>query len=328
MKVLVAGGAGYIGSVMVRHLLKAGHRVSVLDNLSTGNRAAVPRRAVFYKADLRNAAAVRSVLRRAKPDAVMHFAASSQVGESVEKPLLYFENNVGACLALLAEMRRAGVDLLVFSSTSAVYGEPKRLPIRETDAIDPKNPYGRSKRMIEEILLTLAGAGQLRFVALRYFNAAGAMKDGSCGEMHEPESHLIPNILKTLTGEKKEFLQFGDDYPTPDGSCIRDYVHVEDLAEAHLAALSALAKGKLHHDIFNLGSAHGHSIREVLRAAERVAGRKVPVRIRPRRPGDPARLVASAAKARKILRWKPTRDLNAILETAWNWELSRRRKKR
>jgi UDP-glucose 4-epimerase len=304
---------------MVRALIEAGRKPVVFDNLSTGHRRFVPKGVPFVHGDLRRASGILRALRRHRADAVMHFAASALVGESVENPLKYYDNNVLAMVRLLEAMKACRVKKLIFSSTCAIFGEPKRLPIREDDPKSPTNPYGRSKLMIEEMLRDESRASGLRFVALRYFNACGAHASGETGELHDPETHLIPNVLKVLTGERKRLDIFGDDYDTPDGTCIRDYVHIEDLVSAHLLALEALERG-MKSDVFNLGTGHGHSVKEIVRTVEKVTGRKVKVRIGPRRPGDPARLVAGAEKAKKVLGWKPKRGLDEIIRSAWRWQ--------
>lgn len=322
-EILVIGGAGYIGSHMVRALLESRRRVAVFDDLSMGRRSLVPAGVPFIKGDLKKPADIRAAFRGRRIGAVMHFAASSLVGESVQDPLKYYENNVAAMGRLLTVMRERGVGKLVFSSTAAVFGEPRRVPIREDDPKDPTNPYGRSKLMIEQMLADVERAHGLRYMVLRYFNACGAHPSGRIGECHDPETHLIPNILKVLTGERKELKLFGDDFDTPDGTCVRDYVHVCDLADAHLRALRALEKGAAS-GVFNLGSGSGYSVLEIVRRTEKVTGLKVKVSRAPRRPGDPARLVASSARARRLLGWKPAYGLDEILSTAWNWERRRR----
>jgi len=325
MKVLVIGGAGYIGSNMVLKLLENKHSPVVFDNLCTGHRRLVPKKVPFVKGDLRNFQDILTALKEHKADAVMHFAASALVGESVENPLKYYDNNVVACVQLLKAMKETKVNKFIFSSTCAIFGEPRHVPIREDDPKSPMNPYGQSKLTIEHMLRDLARSSDLRYVVLRYFNACGAHPSGEIGELHDPEAHLIPNVLKVLTGEKKELQIFGDDYDTPDGTCVRDYVHIEDLAIAHLRALETLVKGKKS-DVFNLGSGDGHSVREIVQAVERVTGQKVKVKMCPRRPGDPAKLVAGADKARKILGWRPRHDLESIIRTAWRWEKSKAKK--
>ncbi|MET8577127.1 UDP-glucose 4-epimerase GalE [Streptomyces sp. NPDC005012] len=313
---LVTGGAGYIGSVVAQHLLEAGHEVVVLDDLSTGFREGVPEGATFVEADLRDAGRHLD----ASFDAVLHFAASSQVGESVVKPEKYWENNVGGSLALLAAMREAGVRRLVFSSTAATYGEPAEVPIPETAPTAPTNPYGATKLAVDHMITSEANAHGLAAVSLRYFNVAGAY--GAYGERHDPESHLIPLILQVALGERDHIAVYGDDYPTPDGTCIRDYIHVADLAEAHLLALEAAAPGE--HLICNLGNGNGFSVRQVVETVRRVTGHPIPERVAERRGGDPAALVASAATARDRLGWRPRRaDLTTIVSDAW--EFARRR---
>ena len=322
-KILVVGGAGYIGSHMVKALSKAGYLPVVFDNLSTGHKKFVPQSAVFAPGDLRNPSDVESVFLSHEIEGVMHFAASSLVGESVADPLKYYENNVAAAVNLLKKMIEHNVKKLIFSSTAAVYGEPKKTPISEEHPKDPTNPYGKSKLAIENMLLDVSVSHGLSFIALRYFNAAGADSAGTCGEVHHPETHLIPNVLKTLTGETESVTIFGGDYPTKDGTCVRDYIHVEDLSRAHLLAFEALAKGK-RAEAMNLGNGEGYSILEIIRAVEEITGKKVKTKMGPRRPGDPSILVASSDKAKKNLGWKPEKDLRAIVNDAWNWEKAKK----
>ena len=322
MNILVVGGAGYIGSYMVRILVQAEHTPIVFDNLSTGHRELVPKGAAFFKGDLKNLSDVEKAFKKYKIDAVMHFAASALVGESVADPLKYYENNVLACVNLLKVMKSRKIRLLIFSSTCAIFGEPVRLPIQEEDPKAPANPYGQSKLMVETILKDVSGRSDLRYVALRYFNACGAHPDAEVGEVHDPETHLIPNILKVLRGEKKALTIFGDDYDTPDGTCVRDYIHIHDLCHAHLLALEALKKG-MKSDCFNLGNGNGYSVKEIIKMVERVTGKKVPVKIGARRPGDPARLIASAEKAQEVLGWRPEMSLEQMIRTAWKWETTR-----
>jgi UDP-glucose 4-epimerase len=311
-KYLVTGGAGYVGSVVAQHLLEAGAEVTVLDNLSTGFREGVPAGAAFIEGDIRDAAKWLD----SSYDAVLHFAAFSQVGESVVKPEKYWDNNVGGTMALLAAMREAGVRKLVFSSTAATYGEPVSTPITETDPTAPTSPYGASKLAVDHMITGEAKAHGLGAVSLRYFNVAGAY--GTCGERHDPESHLIPLVLQVAQGRRDAISIYGDDYPTPDGTCIRDYIHVADLAEAHLLALKAAAPGE--HLICNLGNGNGFSVREVIETVRRVTGHPIPEVTAPRRGGDPAVLVASAATAREKLGWNPTRaDLAGIVADAWEF---------
>ncbi|WP_327403445.1 UDP-glucose 4-epimerase GalE [Streptomyces sp. NBC_01288] len=309
-KYLVTGGAGYVGSVVAQHLLEAGHEVTVLDNLSTGFREGVPAGATFVEGDIRDAAKWLD----SSYEAVLHFAAFSQVGESVVKPEKYWENNVGGSMALLAAMREAGVRKLVFSSTAATYGEPDEVPIVETTRTSPTNPYGASKLSVDFMITSEAAAHGLGAVSLRYFNVAGAY--GSCGERHAPESHLIPLVLQVAQGKRDAISVFGDDYPTPDGTCVRDYIHVADLADAHLLALKAATPGE--HLICNLGNGEGFSVRQVIETVRQVTGHPIPEVVAPRRGGDPATLVASAARAKERLGWNPSRaDLAGIVADAW-----------
>jgi UDP-glucose 4-epimerase len=310
MKLLVTGGAGYIGSVVAARLLEAGHEVVVLDDCSTGHEDAVPAGATLVRATLRAAAA--DVLSDGF-DGVLHFAAKSLVGESVEKPGLYWDKNLGESLALLDAMRVHRVPRIVFSSTAATYGEPERTPIVETDPTRPTNPYGASKLAIDTTLAEYARMYGIGGVSLRYFNVAGAY--GAYGERHTVETHIIPNVLNVPLGRRESVAIFGTDYPTPDGTCIRDYIHVVDLAAAHLLALDACAPGV--HEIFNLGSGSGYSVREVIDVCRSVTGQEIPAVESPRRPGDPAVLVASSAKITERLGWKPERDLEAMVTDAW-----------
>lgn len=323
MKILVCGGAGYIGSHMVRCLAKAGHEAVVYDNLSTGHAEAVAD-AELVRADLLDAQALRRVFAAHAFDAVMHFSARSLVAESISDPLGYYENNVGGTLRLMAAMREAAVDKLVFSSTAAVYGRPRADTIDETHPTVPINPYGGSKRMAETLLADAAAAYGLRSIALRYFNAAGASPEGGIGEAHEPETHLIPNALRAAAGQGPGLEVFGADYPTPDGSCVRDYVHVDDLADAHLRALEYAARHPGAH-VFNLGSQRGFSVLETIAAAADVAGKAIPYRMAGRRPGDPPRLVADNVAAKRELGWRPRyTELRDIIATAWAWHRSAR----
>ncbi|MET8827820.1 UDP-glucose 4-epimerase GalE [Streptomyces sp. NPDC004610] len=312
LKYLVTGGAGYVGSVVAQHLLEAGHEVTVLDNLSTGFREGVPAGAAFIEGDLRDAAKHLD----ASYAAVLHFAAFSQVGESVAHPEKYWDNNVGGTMALLAAMRDSGIGTLVFSSTAATYGEPEQIPIPESAPTRPTNPYGASKLAVDHMITGEATAHGLAAVSLRYFNVAGAY--GACGERHDPESHLIPLVLQVAQGRRPSISVYGDGYPTPDGTCVRDYIHVADLADAHLLALTAARPGE--HLICNLGNGEGFSVREVIETVRRVTGRPIPETAAPRRGGDPAVLVASAATARERLGWHPSRpDLAAIVTDAWQF---------
>jgi UDP-glucose 4-epimerase len=316
MRLLVTGGAGYIGSVVAAQLAESGHDVVVLDDLSTGYADAVPASATFRRGSIRDD--VVAVLRTGI-DAVLHFAAKSLVGESVAHPDRYWDNNLGGTLALLEAMRVTGTRKIVFSSTASVYGEPERLPITETDPVRPTNPYGESKAAVDTALTEYARMQQIGAVSLRYFNVAGAYRDASGtwrGERHDPETHLIPTVLAAASNGEKVRL-FGDDYPTPDGTCIRDYIHVSDLARAHLLALDATAAGR--HAIYNLGSGTGYSNRQVLDACREVTGLDIPVQVAPRRPGDPAVLVASSEAIAAELGWRAERDLRAMVADAWTF---------
>lgn len=315
MRVLVTGGAGYIGSHAARALALRGHKVVLYDNLSTGHRSLAANMELVV-GDVGDPARLREALSRT--DAVMHFAAYASVGESVQNPRKYFENNARSGLALLNAMLDAGVGYFVFSSTCAVYGIPGKVPIPEDTPRLPVNPYGASKLFLEHVLEAYGQAHGLHFAALRYFNAAGADESGEIGELHSPETHLIPSALEAVSGLRPELQVYGNDYPTPDGTCVRDYIHVNDLAEAHVAALEYLAEGGPSVAL-NLGTGQGHSIREVINTVERVTGQKVPQRVSPRRPGDPPTLVADATRAQRVLRWKPSRSLEHIVETAWRW---------
>jgi UDP-glucose 4-epimerase len=314
-KYLVTGGAGYVGSVVAAHLLEAGHEVTVLDDLSTGHREGVPDGARFIEGRIQDAARVLDP----SYDAVLHFAAFSQVGESVADPEKYWRNNVGGTMDLLTAMREADVRTLVFSSTAATYGEPTVTPITEAAATAPTSPYGASKLAVDHMITGEAAAHGLAAVSLRYFNVAGAY--GDCGERHDPESHLIPLVLQVAQGKREAISVFGDDYPTPDGTCVRDYIHVADLAEAHLLALDAVTAGE--HLICNLGNGNGFSVREVIEAVRKVTGHPIPEIVAPRRGGDPAVLVASARTAIDRLGWSPSRaDLAGIVADAWEFAQS------
>ncbi|WP_342316963.1 UDP-glucose 4-epimerase GalE [Lysobacter sp. FW306-1B-D06B] len=318
MKVLVCGGAGYIGSHMVRRLSRDGIEPVVFDNLSTGHREAVGD-APFVQGDLLERDDLRALFAQYRFDAVMHFCARSLVGESMTQPYAYYENNVAGTLNLLQAMHEAGVGKLVFSSTAAVFGVPESDLIDESHPRQPINPYGASKLMVERILEDAGRAYGLRSVALRYFNAAGASPQGDIGESHEPETHLIPNMLRAATGKGPSLKVFGNDYATPDGTCVRDYVHVDDLADAHSRALAFMATHEGAH-AFNLGNGSGFSVLEMIRAASDVVGSEIPYDLAPRRAGDPDRLVASSAKAQRELGWAPRyTDVAEIVETAWRW---------
>jgi len=316
--VLVVGGAGYIGAHMVDALLKAKTRVITLDNLATGHRELHPG-GLFIEGSLGDAKLLDDIFSSRRIDAVMHFAAYSLVGESVTDPLKYYRNNLAATTELLDAMRRHEIKRFIFSSTAAVYGEPTHVPISEDHPCAPTNPYGATKLAVERMLQDCDTAHNLKFMALRYFNAAGADESGKLGERHEPETHLIPLILKVATAERENVKIFGTDYPTPDGTCIRDYIHVSDLAQAHLLALEALLSGK-DSRIYNLGNSRGYSVRQVIEAARRVTGHAIPAVEGDPRPGDPAVLVADSAKIRKELGWQPRyEDLENIIQSAWDW---------
>lgn len=317
MNVLVVGGAGYIGSHMARLLDRAGHEAWVYDNLSTGHRGAVAAGRLIT-GDLNDRPALQTVLREKRIDAVMHFAAFALVGESVIDPAKYYQNNVVGACTLLEAMRTTNVTRIVFSSTAATYGQPREMPITEQTAQTPINPYGFTKLVIERALDDYAKAYGFGFAALRYFNAAGASPDGTLGEDHDPESHLIPLVLQVALGQREHITIFGDDYDTPDGTCVRDYIHVDDLGAAHLAALVKLTSGSALR--MNLGTGHGYSVREVIDACRRLTGKTIPEQTGAPREGDPAVLVADSSLAQKTLDWQPKyRDLESIVETAWRW---------
>ncbi|MDR3228795.1 MAG: UDP-glucose 4-epimerase GalE [Puniceicoccales bacterium] len=319
MNIFVVGGAGYIGSHCVRQITAAGHRPVVLDSLVCGHRQAVAPDVPFYHGDLADRSLVAKILRDEKIDVVMHFAAFINVGESVSNPLKYYGNNVAKTLALLETMLAEGVKKFVFSSTAAVYGIPEKMPIREDAPKAPINPYGQTKLDCENLLSALAVANGLSFAVFRYFNACGAAEDGTIGEAHDPETHLIPNVIRAAMGLQPSLEIFGDDYPTPDGTCLRDYVHVDDISRAHIAAFDRLGNSGAQLR-YNLGSGRPFSVSEIVKAVEAVSGKKVPVKFVPRRAGDPPELCADNAKARAELGWTPKfGDIGAIIETAWRW---------
>jgi UDP-glucose 4-epimerase len=316
--ILVAGGAGYIGSHMVALLVKRGYEVIVADNLRTGHWQAVKGAKKLYVGDLRDNAFLEQVFSENDIDGVINFAAFSLVGESVTNPLKYYGNNVEGAVSLLSAMKAHGVDKMVFSSTAATYGEPEKQPIEEHDRTEPTNPYGATKLAIENMLKWCDRAYGIRYAALRYFNAAGSDTETGIGEDHDPESHLIPLVMKTALGQRDHIGIFGEDYPTADGTCVRDYIHVNDLAEAHLLALEYLAGGGSS-DVFNLGSGDGYSVKEIIETARRVTGREIKATVEPRRAGDPSVLIASNKKAAEVLGWKPVRGLEQIISDAWAW---------
>ncbi|MBA5729161.1 UDP-glucose 4-epimerase GalE [Aerococcaceae bacterium INB8] len=319
MNVLVIGGAGYIGSHAVNKLIKKGYAVSVLDNLVTGHLDAVDEKATFYQGDIRDKAKLNEIIQEEKIEAIFHFAASSLVGESVEKPLKYFNNNVVGMEVLLEAMMENDVKKIIFSSTAAVYGEVETDLITENELKNPTSPYGESKLMMERMIQWCDTAYGIKFVSLRYFNVAGALSTGEIGEDHDPETHLIPIVLQAALGQREAITIFGDDYATPDGTCIRDYVHVEDLIDAHILALEYL-NNHTTSQIFNLGSSTGYSVKEIVEAARKVTGKEIPAMIGERRAGDPAKLVAASDKAREVLGWQPTYErIEDIIQTAWKW---------
>lgn len=319
MAILVLGGAGYIGSHTALELVKAGNEVVIADNLVTGYRKAIPEGAKFYEGDLRDSDFLDNLFHQENIDAVIHFAAYSLVGESVTNPLKYYDNNLYGTKVLLEAMVKNNVGKIVFSSTAATYGEPENIPILESDRTCPTNPYGETKLAMEKMFKWTAEAHGLKYVSLRYFNACGADESGTIGEAHNPESHLIPLILQVPNGKRETISIYGTDYDTPDGTCIRDYIHVTDLAQAHILAVQYLNNGG-ESDIFNLGNGVGYSVREVIETARKVTGHPIPATETSRRAGDPARLVASSEKAKSVLGWKPVHDsLEEIIASAWNW---------
>jgi UDP-glucose 4-epimerase len=320
MKVLVTGGAGYVGGTVATILMRAGHEVTVLDNLCHSKKQELPEGVEFVQADIADRPRVEALLRELKPDGVMHFAALIEAGESMQKPEIYFRNNTASTLSLLEAMLATGTNKLVFSSTAAVYGEPKSVPILESAELAPTNAYGESKLLVEHMLRWLHRVHGLRYASLRYFNVAGALPGR--GEAHEPETHIIPLILDVALGRREKIFIFGEDYDTPDGTCIRDYIHVVDLADAHILALQAL--GERDKMIYNLGNGQGFSVKQVIEAARRVTGHAIPVEVKPRREGDPARLVASSELAKAGLGWVPKHtELEDILASAWEWHQQR-----
>ena len=319
MAILVLGGAGYIGSHTVYELIATGHDVVVADNLTTGFRSAVHPKARFYQLDARDHAALSDLFAKEKIEGVIHFAAYSQVGESMSNPLKYYDNNLYGATVLLQAMQEHDVKNIVFSSTAAVYGEPERMPILEDDPTKPTNCYGETKLAMEKMMYWASQANGLHYVALRYFNACGAHPSGQIGEAHNPETHLIPLILQVPNGQRQKIAIYGDNYPTPDGTCIRDYIHVSDLAQAHILALDYLLRGG-ENNVFNLGNGVGFSVRQVIDTARQTTGHAIPAETAPKRAGDPAQLVASSAKAQQVLGWQPEyTNLADIVKTAWQW---------
>lgn len=319
MQILVLGGAGYIGSHTVSELIDAGEQVVIIDNLETGHIEAVHPKARFYQGDIRDRNFLDSVFEKESVDAVIHFAANSLVGESMTNPLKYYDNNLYGTKVLLESMVAHNIDKIVFSSTAATYGEPENTPILESDRTEPTNPYGETKLSMEKMMKWTGVAHGLRYVALRYFNACGAHISGEIGEAHNPETHLIPLILQVPNGQRDYISIFGEDYDTKDGTCVRDYIHVTDLAQAHILAVRYLMEGG-RSDVFNLGNGVGFTVKEVIETARKVTGHPIPAQVAPRRAGDPAKLIASSEKAKQVLGWRPEHaELEEIIATAWKW---------
>lgn len=319
MSILVLGGAGYIGSHCVYQLIDKGYEVVVVDNLQTGHKQAVHPKANVYQGDIRNRSFLKNVFNNEKIDGVIHFAAHSLVGESMVDPLKYYDNNVYGTQIVLETMKEANVKYIVFSSTAATYGEPEKVPITEEMPTVPTSTYGETKLAIEKMMKWCEKAFDLKYVSLRYFNVAGARKTGEIGEDHNPETHLIPVILETALGKREYITIFGDDYPTKDGTCIRDYIHVEDLIDAHILALQYLQNGGKS-EIFNLGSSQGFTVKEIIETARKITGKPITAKIGERRPGDPSVLIASSEKAKRVLGWNPTRtNIERIIQDAWQW---------
>jgi len=320
--ILVTGGAGYIGSHTVKKLIENGKNILIIDNLSRGFKEAIHPKAKFEFADLLDPASLKNVLKKYEIDSVIHFAAFAYVGESGENPELYYRNNVVGSFNLICALKDFGIKKFVFSSTCSVYGNPEIIPISEQESTKPINPYAKTKLMIENILEDFETAFGMKYVALRYFNAAGCSDDGDIGESHNPETHLIPLVLQTIT-KNKQLKVFGEDYETPDGTCIRDYIHVFDLADAHIRALNYLNDGGKS-TVVNLGTGNGNSVRDIINVSEKITGKKVNYVMSPRRAGDPAILVADNKKAKEVLGWQPKYDLQKIIQTAWNWEQNKK----
>ncbi|GJQ61207.1 MAG: UDP-glucose 4-epimerase GalE [Melioribacteraceae bacterium] len=318
MTILVTGGAGYIGSHFVRQALKNGYDVAIIDNLSRGHKESVPEGVKLYNVNITDFKKLAETVKEISPDAIVHFAAFAYVGESVEDPEVYYVNNTAGSLNLIRAAKAAGVDKFIFSSTCSLYGNPVKVPISESEPVKPINPYARTKLMIENTLSDFSDAYDLNYVALRYFNAAGADPAGMIGESHDPEPHLIPIVLQVALGKREKVFIFGDDYNTPDGTCIRDYIHVNDLADAHLLALKYLENGGAS-DIFNLGTGNGFSVKELIDSARKITGKDIIADIADRRPGDPDVLVADNGKAKSVLGWEPEYGLDEIISHAWNW---------
>jgi len=318
--ILVTGGAGYIGSHVAKELLKSNYTISVIDNLSTGHQAALPDKVPFFNVDLLDAVALKKVFEELKPSAVMHFAAKSIVSDSITNPLGTFYPNLVGTMNLLDAMKKYSTNKMVFSSTAAVYGEPEKVPIDENHPQKPTNPYGESKLFIEKIFSRLANVGDLQYISLRYFNAAGADPEGDLGEDHSPETHLIPLVLATAGGQKEKLMVFGDDYPTEDGTPIRDYIHITDLVSAHILSLEALLNGNKTEAVYNLGNERGYSVMEIIKKAEEITDKNISYEIGPRREGDPSVLIASSNQIKQELNWDPRHsDLDYIIKSAWQW---------
>lgn len=318
--ILVTGGAGYIGSHIVKELLSRGYTATVLDNLSTGHSKSLPAGVKLYKADLLDKEALAGAFEETRPLVVMHFAAKSIVPESINKPLETFHHNLTGTMNLLEAMKKFGTTKIVFSSTAAVYGEPVEVPISESHPLEPTNPYGESKLFIEKIMSRLADNGSLQYISLRYFNAAGADSEGKIGEDHRPETHLIPLVLAVAAGKKEELVVYGNDYPTADGTAVRDYIHISDLASAHILALEALLNNCKTRAVYNLGNERGYSVLEVIKQVQTVTDKKVNYRLGPRREGDPSTLIAGSGRIKSELNWRPQNsELENIIKTAWKW---------
>lgn len=321
--ILVTGGAGYIGSHTVKKLIESGKDILIIDNLSRGFKEAIHPKAVFEYADLLDMISLDRVISKYDIEAVIHFAAFAYVGESVENPMLYYNNNVVGSFNLINAINKKGIKKIVFSSTCSTYGNPEQIPISESETTKPINPYAKTKLMIENILEDFYNAYGLNYVALRYFNAAGCSEDGDIGESHNPETHLIPLVLYSMTESEKQLKVFGDDYVTPDGTCIRDYIHVNDLADAHIRAVEYLNLNSKP-EVINLGTGDGNSVKDIINTSERVTNKKANFTINPRRPGDPAILVADNKKAKELLGWIPKYNIEKIISTAWKWHLNKR----
>lgn len=318
MKILVTGGAGYIGSHFVKYISEKGFEVTALDNLSLGHREALPKDVTLAEIDITVKSGIENFLALNKFDVIVHFAAFANVGESVEMPEMYYRNNVIGSYNLIEAARKSGVSKFVFSSTCSLYGNPLKVPISEEESVKPINPYANTKMFIEKLLADYDTAYGMKSVCLRYFNAAGADPDSAIGESHDPETHLIPIVLQAALGKREKVFIFGEDYDTPDGTCIRDYIHVTDLASAHLKAVKYLAGGK-ESSIINLGTGSGYSVKEIIDTARRITGKEIKAEITERRPGDPAKLVADNTKAKQVLDWKPEYGLDDVISTAWKW---------